>query len=135
MITLVQITAAMLLSEIMFAPAPLSILPRNEIERLVLAQPESASRELEDRLAGLQDREDRDQAMSDAGFKRVRPADACAQYVYSRKLTATLVRGASVILCDGRRPFVLRTDETPGPWFAPSPGEPSASTPSAPKIR
>lgn len=121
---------AMMLGELMFAPVPPTVIPRNEVERLVLARPESASRELEERLAHLQDKDSRNREMIEAGFKRVRPDDACAQYVYTRQVSAKLVRSASVILCDDKRPFVLRTDETPGPWFAPKPGEPSPSVPS-----
>lgn len=125
--------SAMLLGEIMLAPVPANVVPRNEIERLVLAQPESASRKIENLLTQDQDKEGRNRALIDAGFKRVRPNDACANYTYSRQLTDKLVRGASVILCEGKQPFVLRSDETPGPWMAPAQGQPSAIAPKAPK--
>ena len=126
-------TAALLLAELQFAPVPPNMLPRNAIERLVLSRSESASRELERLLAEQQDQEASERQLVDAGFKRVRPDDACANYVYTRQLTATLVRGASIIMCEGKPPFVLRTDEAPGPFFAPMPGQPAAVVPSAPK--
>ena len=128
-----SVGAVMLLGEVLFAPAPSTVVPRNEIERLVLAREERASRELEMLLARRQAEKDRDSKLIEAGFKRVRPEDPCVNYVYSRQLTKTLVRGASLILCTNRPPFILRTDESAGPWRAPKPGEPSVTVPSVPR--
>jgi hypothetical protein len=124
--------AVMLLGEILFAPTPPGVTPRNQVERLVLARPESASRELE-RWLMQQNKEVRETALIDAGFRRVRPGDTCAHYVYTRPLTSTLARGASVVLCDDKPPFVLRSDETRGPWRPPG-GGPSVPTAAAPPV-
>lgn len=112
---------------ILFAAAPAGMIPRNEVERLVLARPESASRELEAWLAAHP--QERERALTEAGFKRVRAEDACGNYVYTRRFTDTLDRGASVILCDGKPPFVMRFDASPGPFSAPAPGAPGFSIP------
>lgn len=133
MVATFLIGAAALSGGVLLAPVPPGVVPRNEVERLVLARPESASRELEALLAEQQDGSRRELALTDAGFRHIRPGDACANYVYSRKLNETLVRGASVILCDGKPPFVLRTDETLGPWATPEPGRPSVVTPPTPR--
>lgn len=99
---------------------------------MVLSRPEGASDRLKDFLVRLPV-EGREPALLAAGFRRIRPETACGNFVYSRQLTEKLVRGASVILCTGEPPFVLLTNEAPGPWLAPGPGEAEVSAPSAPK--
>lgn len=116
-----------LAGEILFAAATANVVPRNEVERLVLARPDSASRELERWLAAHP--EVAETVLTEAGFKHVRPEDACGNYVYTRRFTETLERGASVILCDGKPPLVMRFDGSPGPWRAPKPGEAAVSIP------
>lgn len=125
-------TVALLLGQVLFHPAPADVVPRNEVERLVLAREESASRLLEDRLAG-QDAQANDRDLLAAGFRQSRREDACTRWTYKRPLGPKLERWASVELCEGRRPAVMRFDGTPGPWVAPKVGEPSVSIPAAPR--
>ena len=133
MIAICMNVAAVLLGGALFAPAPPSVTAKNDVERMVLDSAESASRELEDWLDQRRDDADRYRELVEAGFRRIRPGDACANYVYTRQLTNTVVRGASVILCNGKRPFVLRTDETPGRWTAPRPDQPAVTVPTLPE--
>ena len=145
MLTVLTNFSAMLLGEVLFAPAPPNLRPANEIERMVLTRSESASRELENWLAQTP-KKHRNRKLVEAGFRRIRPGidldlrwfrfdEGCAYYSYSRQLTATTIRGADISLCDGKPPFVLRSDMVPGPYTAPkSSSAPGVITaPSAPR--
>ncbi len=91
---------------------------------------DDASRRLEDHLAALPAGA-RAPALLEAGFRRIRPEDSCGNFVYTKRISKKLVRGASVILCEGKRPFVLLTNESTEPLIAPKSGEAALSVPSA----
>lgn len=113
-----MIFAVQALPSVVVATAPQS----TEIERIVLSSLDGASTQLEDFLI-KRPVEGRESALLAAGFRRIRPEAECKNFVYSKRLTEKLVRGASAILCTNKRPFVLLTNETPGPWLVPKPDD------------
>ena len=129
---LFDLVAAAAQGTLLCSPVQGNVAPRNEVERLVLARDEGASRVLEGWLAGHADTAAT--SLAEAGFRRIREEAACVNYAYSRQIGPKLDRGASIVICPGERPFVLRTDEGRGPFVAPPHGPPGPVTvPIAPR--
>lgn len=127
-------TALLAAVQSMLAPLPATVPlgQKAEIQQIMDAPIDDASRRLEDRLAALP-ADARAPALLEAGFRRIRPEDSCGNFVYTKRISEKLVRGASAILCEAKRPFVLMTNESAEPLIAPVPGDAALHVPSARK--